>query len=102
MLTHIKLVSPQALDKALCEQFPISAVSWAQAPEEVREMSRYARGLLDLDETHAVDFRRCDTPAEWNSLGIASIVKWYTMMGNTERELFCSMFNHWLTDWVRP
>lgn len=68
------------------------ATSWGEATDEVRDLCRYAREMLDLDTTHAVDFKKMSTPAEWNTQGIDGIVRFYGQMTEAQRIEFVA--NH--------
>lgn len=80
--------TPEQLRAALEAAYPPSATCWTEATEEVRDMSRGARTLLGLPESFAISFREIDTPAEWNTQGINSIVGWYASMQPEERTTF--------------
>ena len=54
------------------EKFPKNATNWSQATDEVRDMARTVRELLEEYEgviVAPVDFRAVKTPAEWNTEG---------------------------------
>jgi hypothetical protein len=92
--------TPEHLTKLLHQQFPIDTICWSNATDEVRDMSRAARQILELSELHAVRFDTCRSPSEWNLHGTASIVRWYKQMDATQREQFCDQFKHWLNEWA--
>ena len=80
------------------EQFPINATSWAQATDEVRELARASREMLDeYDDikVEAVDFTPIRTPAEWNALGREAILLNYDMMRPRTQILFYERFEDW-------
>lgn len=101
-MNTLTVLTPEVLNKALLNQFPIDTVSWAVATDEVRDMSRAARELLLLDDSHAINFREIRSPSEWNQRGIESIVNWYTQMDDALRGAFCREFQHWLDEWTEP
>lgn len=76
------------LAAALQSAFPVNATCWSQATDEVRDMSRWAREELELDEEHATNFRAIRTPAEWNAKGIESIANFFDMMSDRQRARF--------------
>ena len=76
--------------KLLKEYSPI-ATSWADATDEVRDLCRYARQMLGMDETHAVDFQKLKTPAEWNTQGIEGIIRFYEQMTEAQRIEFVAI-----------
>lgn len=88
------------LEAALRRQFPIDTLSWAT--DEVRDMSRSAREILQLSELHAVPFDTLSTPSEWNTHGVLSIVRWYKQMDAVQQVQFCDLFEHWLNEWTEP
>ena len=77
------------------EQFPTDATSWREATDEVRELARASREMLDeYDDikVEAVDFTATRTPAEWNALGRESIMSNYDMMRPHTQLLFHDYF----------
>ena len=80
------------------EQFPINATSWREATDEVRELARASREMLDeYDDikVEAVDFTAIRTPAEWNTLGREAILRNYDMMRPSTQILFYERFEDW-------
>ena len=80
------------------EQFPTDATSWVQATDEVRDLARASREMLDeYDDiqVEAVDFTATRTPAEWNTLGRESIMRNYDMMRPRTQMLFFERFEDW-------
>ena len=78
------------------EEFPKKAKSWAQATDEIRDLSRESRHYLeDYDGVivEPVDFRNIHTPAEWNSKGRDSIIANYDQMHEPTKRLFYERFN---------
>ena len=79
-------------------QFPTNATSWREATDEVRELARASREMLDeYDDiqVEAVDFTATRTPAEWNTLGRESIMHNYDMMRPRTQILFYERFEDW-------
>jgi sugar-specific transcriptional regulator TrmB len=76
------------------EKFPKDATSWANATDEIRDLSRESRMFLeDLDEVtvEPVDFKACKTPAEWNTRGRESILANFDRMtSSTQRSFYLS------------
>ena len=80
------------------EQFPTDATSWSQATDEIRDLSRASREMLneyDDIQVEAVDFTATLTPAEWNTLGRESIMRNYDMMRPRTQLLFFERFEDW-------
>ena len=80
------------------EQFPTDATSWVQATDEVRDLARASREMLDEYEdikVEAVDFTAIRTPAEWNTLGREAILRNYDMMRPRTQILFFERFEDW-------
>ena len=87
----------QKIEKFL-EQFPTDATSWVQATDEVRDLARASREMLDeYDDikVEAVDFTAIRTPAEWNTLGREAILRNYDMMRPRTQMLFFERFEDW-------
>ena len=80
------------------EQFPTDATIWREATDEVRELARASREMLDeYDDikVEAVDFTAIRTPAEWNTLGREAILRNYDMMRPSTQILFYERFEDW-------
>ena len=80
------------------EQFPTDATSWVQATDEVRDLVRASREMLDeYDDiqVEAVDFTATRTPSEWNTLGRKAILRNYDMMRPRTQILFYERFEDW-------
>lgn len=88
--------SPEDLRQALEREFPPNATSWAQATDEVRDMSRWAREELGIGESSALNFGAITTPAEWNTKGIASIVGHFDAMNTRQRAAFLARASNFL------
>ncbi len=83
------------------EKFPKDTTSWADATDEIRDLSRESRLFLeDLDEVtvEPVDFETIKTPAEWNTKGRESI------LANFERMTPATQRSFYLThrEWFEP
>ena len=77
------------------EQFPTNATSWRETTDEVRELARASREMLDeYDDikVEAVDFTAVRTPAEWNTLGREAIHRNYDLMRPRTQLLFYEQF----------
>ena len=80
------------------ERFPKNATCWSQATDEVRDMARTARELLEEYEgviVEPVDFRAVKTPAEWNTKGREFILTNFDRMADTTKEQFYNYFREW-------
>ena len=80
------------------EQFPTDATSWVQATDEVRDLARASREMLDeYDDikVEAVDFTANKTPAEWNTKAREAILRNYDMMRPRTQLLFFERFEDW-------
>ena len=80
------------------EQFPTDATIWREATDEVRELARASREMLDeYDDikVEAVDFTAIRTPAEWNTLGREAILRNYDLMRPRTQILFYERFEDW-------
>ena len=80
------------------EQFPTDATSWVQATDEVRDLARASREMLDeYDDikVEAVDFTAIRTPAEWNPRAREAILRNYDMMRPRTQLLFFERFEDW-------
>lgn len=76
-------------------RFPKNATNWAQATEEIRDLSRESREYLqEMDGVivEPVDFHRLRTPAEWNTKGRDSIIANYDRMRKDTRTAFFERF----------
>ena len=80
------------------EQFPTDATSWVQATDEVRDLARASREMLDeYDDikVEAVDFTATKIPAEWNTKAREAILRNYNMMRPRTQILFFERFEDW-------
>ena len=80
------------------EQFPTDATSWVQATDEVRDLARASREMLDeYDDikVEAVDFTAIRTPAEWNTRAREAVMRNYDMMSPRTQLLFFERFEDW-------
>ena len=80
------------------DKFPTNATSWREATDEVRDLARASREMLnEYDDitVEAVDFTAIRTPAEWNTLGREAILRNYDMMRPRTQMLFFERFEDW-------
>ena len=80
------------------DKFPTNATSWREATDEVRDLARASREMLDeYDDitVEVVDFTAIRTPAEWNTLGREAILRNYDMMRPRTQMLFFERFEDW-------
>lgn len=88
----MKPLTHEELGQAIARQFPPEATSWAQATDEVRDLCRWAREMAGVHVDQAVDFRAMVTPAQWNTQGIAGIIKFYKMLNPQKQLEFCTEY----------
>ena len=87
----------QKIEKFL-EQFPTDATSWRQATDEVRDLARASREMLDEYDDVQVDsiyFPDIKDPAEWNTRAREAVVRNYDMMSPRTQLLFFERFEDW-------
>lgn len=84
--------TPDVLQQLITQAFPPDATCWSQAGDEVRDMCRGARELARGSYSEAVNFKDLDSPARWNTAGVAGIVKFYSMLDARGRLDFCARF----------
>ena len=80
------------------DKFPTNATSWREATDEVRDLARASREMLDeYDDikVEAVDFTAIRTPAEWNTRAREAVVRNYDMMSPRTQLLFFEQFEDW-------
>ena len=80
------------------EQFPTDATSWVQATDEVRDLARASREMLDEYDDVRVDsiyFPDIKDPAEWNTRAREAILRNYDMMRPRTQLLFFERFEDW-------
>jgi hypothetical protein len=80
------------------EKFPKDATSWRYATDEIRDLSRESREILeDCDgiTVEPVDFKACKTPAEWNTKGRESILANFDRMSERTQKDFYESFREW-------
>ncbi|WP_100961121.1 hypothetical protein [Bosea sp. FBZP-16] len=73
------------LKAAILAKFPANATCWSQATDEVRDMSRWAREEIGLDEDAATNFRAIRTPDRWNAVGAESAARFFAQMSARQR-----------------
>lgn len=87
----------QKIEKFL-EQFPTDATSWRQATDEVRDLARASREMLDEYDDVQVDsiyFPDIKDPAEWNTRAREAVMRNYDMMSPRTQLLFFERFEDW-------
>ena len=80
------------------DKFPTNATSWREATDEVRDLARASREMLDeYDDitVESVDFTAIRTPAEWNTRAREAIMRNYDMMSPRTQLLFFERFEDW-------
>ena len=80
------------------DKFPTNATSWREATDEVRDLARASREMLDeYDDitVEAVDFTAIRTPAEWNTRAREAVMRNYDMMTPRTQLLFFERFEDW-------
>ena len=80
------------------DKFPTNATSWREATDEVRDLARASREMLDeYDDikVEAVDFTATRTPAEWNTRAREAVMRNYDMMRPRTQMLFFDRFEDW-------
>lgn len=86
--------TPAVLRELLEDLYPPDATCWSQATQEVRDACRGARGILDLDDEHAVNFYALRTPSDYNTQGINGIIRFYEQMTETQRLEYVAEHQH--------
>ena len=80
------------------EQFPTDATSWEHATDEVRDLARASREMLDEYDDVQVDsiyFPDIKDPAEWNIRAREAVMRNYNMMRPRTQMLFFERFEDW-------
>lgn len=90
------MMTPSKLRARIGNNFPPAATRWSQATDEVRDMARCAREVLQLGDEHAIDFSNLRTPSSWNTVGINGIISFYERMDQQQRDLFLKQVGAWL------
>ena len=79
-------------------QFPTDATSWREATDEVRDLARASREMLDEYDDVQVDsiyFPDIKDPAEWNTRAREAVMRNYDMMTPRTQLLFFERFEDW-------
>ena len=87
----------QTIEKFL-EKFPTDATSWREATDEVRDLARASREMLDEYDDVQVDsiyFPDIKDPAEWNTRAREAVMRNYDMMSPRTQLLFFERFEDW-------
>lgn len=80
------------------DKFPTNATSWREATDEIRDLARASREMLDEYDDVQVDsicFREINDPAEWNTEARAAILRNYDLMHPRTQVLFYERFEDW-------
>jgi hypothetical protein len=93
-MSSTTLPSAECLRAQLKVLYPTNATCWSQATDEVRDLCRHARELLDLPEEDAIDFRVLNSPFAWNTIGINGIISFYKRMNDEQKLYFVTNYNH--------
>ena len=80
------------------DKFPTNATSWREATDEVRDLARASREMLDEYDDVQVDsiyFPDIKDPAEWNTRAREAVMRNYDMMTPRTQLLFFERFEDW-------
>ena len=80
------------------DKFPTNATSWREATDEVRDLARASREMLDEYDDVQVDsiyFPDIKDPAEWNTKAREAVMRNYDMMSPRTQLLFFERFEDW-------
>ncbi|CDN30239.1 hypothetical protein BN938_0132 [Mucinivorans hirudinis] len=80
------------------ERFPTDAKTWHNATDEIRDLARTTREILEDCEKivfEPIDFKAIKTPAEWNTKGRAYILANFDRMDDTSKRMFYNRFREW-------
>lgn len=80
------------------DKFPTNATSWREATDEVRDLARASREMLDEYDDVQVDsiyFPDIKDPAEWNTRAREAVMRNYDMMSPRTQLLFFERFEDW-------
>lgn len=78
--------SQLTLIKNFLANFPDDAASWGQATDEIIDLARSSREILNLGEEHALNRQSLHSPSEWNTQGKKYILDNYARM-NAQQKL---------------
>lgn len=79
-------------------KFPTNAPIWRYATDEIRDLARATRELLEDYEgviIEPIDFRAIKTPAEWNTKGRNYIIANFNRMRPSTQQAFYNKFIEW-------
>ncbi|WP_073180877.1 hypothetical protein [Cruoricaptor ignavus] len=68
-------------------RFPEDAESWADANDEIQDLSRIVRELRYDDSIEPLNFRDFKTPSEWNTTARNFIIHHYYRLDTERREI---------------
>lgn len=91
-------ISAEELRSKLEHLFPVNTKHWGEATDEVRDLCRYARETLELDDEYAVDFRVLKTPSAWNTVGINGIIRFYKLMTDDQKASYVANYHEFWAD----
>ena len=80
------------------DKFPTNATSWREATDEVRDLARASREMLDEYDDVQVDsiyFPDIKDPVEWNTRAREAVMRNYDMMSPRTQLLFFERFEDW-------
>ena len=80
------------------DKFPTNATSWREATDEVRDLARASREMLDEYDDVQVDsiyFPDIKDPAEWNTRAREAVMRNYDLMSPRTQLLFFERFEDW-------
>ena len=80
------------------DKFPTNATSWREATDEVRDLARASREMLDEYDDVQVDsiyFPDIKDPSEWNTRAREAVMRNYNMMRPRTQMLFFERFEDW-------
>ncbi len=80
------------------KRFPKGAGNWSLATDEIQDLARTTREILEDCETiivEPIDFTAIKTPAEWNTKGRDYILANFDRMDNASKKMFYNRFRKW-------
>jgi DNA replication protein DnaC len=79
-------------------KFPKNATSWKDATDEIRDLSRRSKEYLEeYDQiiVEHIDFKKCKTPAQWNTKGRKHVLANIDRMSEQTKIAFYEFFDNW-------
>lgn len=80
------------------EKFPNKAKTWAEATDEIMDISRASREYLEEYQDIIVEplnFKQLKSPAKWNTEGKASIMGNFNRMTIETKKAFFRRYSEW-------